>query len=285
VTLVHVSHADIDVIASGAPTGRASRIRFGDRYFPVLAAYHEWVAAARTAGRDAATALATAQRSWHGTGQNGCVFARIVALSPDAHWDTLVVAEPPDRLTAAGLHWIEQEIQDCGAVPDRQLVSVLFPLVTSATEAVAVIGRLAAGTGFWLDQDLSTRTERRLRLRYPVPAEAAAPVQAWVMAFGPFPFMPNTRRAPYFELVFRLRAKPDGLFHRNNPDPEVAHLADVPLTMPDHHWEHRWRSTLRRTRMVLAAEPDELTAAKMTLSVPHAAMTGADGSDDRSPGG
>lgn len=88
------------------------------------------------------------------------------------------------------------------------------------------------------------------------------------MAFAPFHFAPSTRRGPYLELTIRVKQKPEAIFHRLNQDRDIAHLADVPLEMSPQHWEDRWQSTLRRTRMVLGGEPDEMSAAKATLAVP-----------------
>ena len=52
----------------------------------------------------------------------------------------------------------------------------------------------------------------------------------------------------------------------------AAHLADVPLQMSHTHWEHRWTSTLAKTRTVLGHEPNEFSSARATLSLPIASL-------------
>jgi hypothetical protein len=117
---------------------------------------------------------------------------------------------------------------------------------------------------FWLERDELRDGHRRLHLRY----KMTPAIDAWVMAFGPFKELPNTRRSPYFELAIRVKPKPERIFYRLNQDASVAHLADVPLQTTERFWELRWASTLRRTRMILGRRPDDISAAKSTLVVP-----------------
>jgi hypothetical protein len=253
------------------------RSQFGNRRFPDPYDYWAAVADLREAG-DVAELVGAAQRDWHLRGQTGCLFAQVAALAPaDAHWDALVVGADPADLGPAGYGEIGEFAAQATTDADTELASVVFPAARTGLEAVDILVGLARETAFFLERDDITEHDRRLFLRYPVGAD----VQAWVMAFGPFEFMPNTRRSPYFELVLRVKPKPSEIFHRLNPDRAVAHLADAPLTMTPDRWEHRWQGSRRRTRMVLGGEPTELTAAKMTMSMPWPPPI--DGNQCRSP--
>jgi hypothetical protein len=240
-------------------------LQLGERRFPTAAAYHEAVTdQIGTLGpEDAAEHYASAQRDWHVRGQNGCQFARLVANDAETMgWEYAVCDDT--MLTPDLVRELDEQAQSAIARPETQVLSLLFPRVTTANEAVGIIRLLAAHSRFWLERDEMTNDGQALYLRYPVEED----VQAWIMAFAPLDFLPNTRRGPYFELAVRVKPKPEWLFHRLNQDRDLAHLADVPLVMSERYWEDRFESTLRRTRRILGGEPDQVSAAKATLVVP-----------------
>ncbi|GII86197.1 hypothetical protein Ssi03_41870 [Sphaerisporangium siamense] len=245
---------------------------FGVRRFPTPADYHAVVeASARRGNMPRGRAAAEAQRDWHVRGQTGCQFARLVARDADSvRWDYIVADASPSEGCSGGWAKVSNAVQDAIADRSCQIVSVLLPDVRTGAAAVDAIRGLVAVGPWWLEVDEVTAGHLRLHLRFPI----GGGVQAWVMAFAPLDFLPATRRGPYFELAVRVKPKPEWIFHRLTPDREVAHLADVPLQMSDERWEHRWASTLRRTRMILGREPDEVSAARSTLTVPEGVLAG-----------
>ena len=142
---------------------------------------------------------------------------------------------------------------------------MLLPGVTNPRQAVAAIGELTDHSKFWLERNEVVEALLRLNVRYPV---GGSGIQAWVMAFGPFDFLPNTRKAPYFELVTRVKPKPSKIFYRLNQNASIAHLADTSLGLTDEAHEPIFARTLQRTRDILGGEPDDISAAKATLAVP-----------------
>lgn len=242
--------------------------KYGLRSFPSPSQYHRRVAEilAHESVESADDIYALAQRDWHIRGQTGCMFARLAALQASTLQWTYLVTEYTGE-DASHAHRLGKAIRDSINDDAVEVVSILFPAVDRASQTVAVIRGLVAATTFWLERDDVTDGNLRLHVRCPVETFEGQ-VDAWVMGFAPFNFMPSTRRGPYFELAIRAKRKPTWLFHRLNQDRAVAHLADVPLEMNGKHWEHRWQSTLRRTRMILGGEPDEISAAKSTLAIP-----------------
>jgi hypothetical protein len=240
--------------------------QFGDRKFPSPSAYYEAVAA-ETASSDSserARHYAEAQRDWHMRGQTGCQFARLVAKDAEVMgWDYAVYDGNPQQVTPEIVVRLEDQVVDAIKRPETQVLSFLMPEVTEARDAVQIMRLLTVNSAFWLERDEMTSDGQALYLRYPV-----KDTQAWVMAFAPFDFLPNTRRGPLFELAIRVKEKPDWLYHRLNQDRGLAHLADVPLQMSGKYWDDRFDSTLRRTRRILGGEPDQVSAAKATLVVP-----------------
>jgi hypothetical protein len=241
--------------------------RYGTRRFPTATQYHELVYVLELTNKsNAARLVALAQRDWHVRGQNGCMFARLAALGAGAlRWDTLVVTTPCERIDDETIQTIEERVQERIMDPRVEILSIVFPEIRTACDVVRAVRRLVIDTNFWLERDEVGTGSLRLNLRYPIDQTGT---QAWVMGFGPFDFMPKTRQGPYFELSIRTKNKPQEIFHRLNQDRAVAHLADAPLVMSERHWEHRWESTRRRTRMILGGEPDDLSAAKATLALP-----------------
>jgi hypothetical protein len=243
------------------------------RRFPAPGQY--WALAAELGrGRhsgDRATLIALAQRDWHVRGQTGCLFARLAARDAGSLRWHHVVSEYAGR-SVSGASDVDAQVRRAVDDDGIQVVSVVLPAVRDGRTAVSAIRGLAASTPFRLAKDTVDEGRLHLHLRYPVGTGTGESVEAWVMAFAPFDFVPNTRRAPYFELAVRAKEKPARMFHRLNQDRSVAHLADVELEMPERHWEDRWHSTLRRTRMILGGEPDAVSAAKSTLAVPESLL-------------
>lgn len=262
-----ISFTDEDLTLAASISEVAADQQYGLRRFPAPEQYHRHVDQTLEEAElpNPAAIYAVAQRDWHMRGQNGCVFARLAArAAPSLSWRYVVVFGATD---GSQLHAISEHVQTMSEEPGTQVVSVLFPEVREAGEAASAIRGLACTEQFWLERDDVIDDMLRLHLRYTF-GEEMAKVDAWIMAFGPFNFVPNTRRAPYFELAIRVKEKPALIFHKLNQDRDVAHLADVSLDMSDRYWEHRWRSTLNRTRMILGGEPDDISAAKSTLAIP-----------------
>lgn len=246
--------------------------KFGDRKFPHPDTYHHAVAAETEDSDSAETArhYAEAQRDWHVRGQNGCQFARLVAKDAEVMgWDYAVYGGNPLAVTPQLIQEIDAQVADAIGRPETNVLSLLMPQVVDARDAVQIMRMLAEHSDFWLERDEMTNDGQALYLRYPV-----VDTQAWVMAFAPFGFLPNTRRGPFFELAIRVKTKPEWLYHRLNQDRELSHLADVPLMMSAQYWDDRFNSTLSRTRRILGGEPDQVSAAKATLVVPADRLAG-----------
>lgn len=193
--------------------------------------------------------LTELQRDWHRQGGNGCVFARLAARRGEAAgWRSRVAGD------------LAQDLAEALHDPDCQVFSLLFPGVTTPTALVELCRHPAL---------LLQHTERvgpltAVSLRVKVDEE----VLAWVMGFGPFPFLPATRQAPVTELVLRTKPKSGWLYAKHSHDRDAAHVADIPLALPEACWDPLWDATHAATRQVLKGEPDVLSAARTTFTVP-----------------
>lgn len=243
-------------------------VSYGPHDFPAIHQYHDEVASiiAHPGAPHDSRVMALAQRSWHSRGQNGCNFARIAAAhAENLVWEYAVAGPEVNKLDQTLAQAVGVSLERAVADQDTQVHSVLLPGVKSPREAVAALGALTDHSKFWLERNEVADELLRLNLRYPV---GDSGIQAWVMAFGPFDFMPSTRKAPYFELVTRVKPKPPKIYHRLNQDASIAHLADTTLGLTDEAHAPVFDRTLQRTRDILGKKPDDVTAAKATLAVP-----------------
>lgn len=233
----------------------------GGMDFPSSDDYNTMASALIIAGAAPSVAYEAAQRNWFQRGQTGCVFARIAAFQPSDQWPYLVETEPESTDWEARLEakLIEMEMRH-----ESQVISVLFPLCQTLANFWNILERLMHNGVLWQDQvthhDGGTTLEIRRSLK--------GGVTAWVMAFGPHNQLPATRQSPYFEFAYRAKPKPEKLYRKLNHDRDIAHLADYPLDMSERHWDHRWQTTEARTRKILGSEPDYISAAKSTLTLP-----------------
>ena len=209
-----------------------------------------------------------AQQDWFGRGQTGCVFARIAALKyDDGAWPYAVVHADDDFAQVDAL------VGEHCVNPNTQVLSLLFVDCATLGEFRASLERLVDVTSFYYKDRIVTEES----VSYQVRREVFPGVEAWIMAFGPDSYLPSTRRAPFYELAVRVKPKNGTEYRRLNQDPGAAHLADFPLQMPPAHWDDRWDSTTQRTRRILGHEPDEVSAARSTLTVPRELVDSAEG--------
>lgn len=207
------------------------------------------------------------QRHWHGRGQNGCQFAQAAALADDEFgWDALTILGTPDTFDSdATVLRIASRIDEAIQEPGTEVLSLLFPGVASVDQLLQTIDVLLDVPQIFVEAETAHSGGTDIAMRAEIDAEGTV---AWLMGFGPFPHLPNTRQAPMLEIAVRVKPKPEEIFHRLNQDRTVAHLADVQLGIDDRRMEARWQGTLRRTRIILESEPDSHSAAKVTFTLP-----------------
>lgn len=214
------------------------------------------------------------QRHWHNRGQNGCVFAQVVAnKAAEYGWRSVVIQGGVEQIKKPNMkRLITSAISKSIHDPDCEIISFLFPEIVDPLDLVFLI-RILMDTDKIILHDASQIDDMiTIALRVAV-SDKITPekiVLSWLMGFGPFKFFPTTRQAPVTELVIRAKPKPEKIYEKLNQDRMAAHLADVPLRLADQAWPRIWESTLRRTRIILEAEPDSFSAARTTFSIPWA---------------
>lgn len=251
------------------PLGVPRSAEHGRRRFSTRSDYEmhltrvRWVTAPEKLWIDAEL-VAAVQRDWHTQGQTGCLFARHLARTlPDQAWPSAVIS----HVRGAGPD-LDAAVAAAIASPDAQLLSVLFPSVDDADALVELLEELARNARLLCASapyEHDGMTVFRLRARV-----GDHGVLAWILAFGPFDFLPATRRGPVLELAIRVKPKPERIFRRLDQDRRIAHLADAPMAMGDEAAERTWHATYRAAHDVLGRPTDLLTTAEATLILPSA---------------
>jgi hypothetical protein len=250
--------------------GIARSATYGRRSFPTRSDYVDAYAASVGKASDPLADpdfVRAAARDWHTRGQTGCLFARrLSAISDQTKWPSVVYsASSPaafaDELSAS----LEAELAAALDAPACEILSLLFPFVETIADlrrlCLLVSAHSAIRSTEWETEDGFSITAMRLALSDEGPL-------SWIMAFGPFPDWPPTRRAPILELAIRVKPKPDGLFYKLNQDHDLAHLADSDPSLNPEQFAKVFDRTGKATRDVLGAAPDRRSAAKATFSFP-----------------
>lgn len=210
-------------------------------------------------GFDEAT-VAEAMFAWARTGQTGCLFAALLAAGPTAAgWRSLVI---PDAVSDDTLH----ALVDAMLATEPEAVTIVFPWVDTAAALAALVSqvaRLPDWQSVLIDGD-ELPGLIRVGLRWRLPVEDHA---SWVLGFGPFEFLPFTRRAPFTALVFRCRAA-YSLPRRRAEDHNEVHLADLPAPVDEVHYERMWRRTVERKVNLLAGQLEAGAKARVTFTLP-----------------
>lgn len=220
----------------------------GGYTFPTRADYTAHFGSANSRAIDRET-IVSIQRDWHMRGQNGCVFAMHAARKMNERQWRHEVYRPPYDLDLIRRH-ISSEIDD----PQNDILSLLFPVVECEATLQALID-LAIAVGCHVATEPSK--PGMVSLRY-----SLNDVESWIVGFAPILGLPETRRAPFAELVIRTKVKPSCVHPGLNSDATQAHLADIDLSLKSNVVTRLIKTTIERTAKILGGS----TARRLTES-------------------
>lgn len=207
--------------------------------------------------------ISQVQRHWHTRGQNGCVFAQVIAFnSENLGWTSFVYR-------GQEIGKIDLVINKAISDEQNNAVSLLFPNVTNQEQLVDLLHNLAKTESIKISKEETIDELVLLALRTPLKGNE---VLSWLIGFGPFSFLPETRQSPVTEIIVRTKLKPERQFYRLNQEKGFAHVADIPVQMSDSLMETIWQATYNRTREVLGGNDkrvsNKFASAKVTIAVP-----------------
>ena len=197
------------------------------------------------------------QLNFFAANSSGCGFAAQAAKDPTLHeWHHVVVM-------AGSYDNIDQIVRDAITADGVSTLSLVFPEVGDAADLDRFLPILD-GAVIYLHAKIDTAENRCYRFRAKVGDE-----ESYVSGFGPFDFMPETRRTPHTSLVMRVKPRPDYDWFLKEPDEGLVHVADMDMKgMPDRLLHRMWKNTFYTVRGILGKEPDNESAAKTTFIIP-----------------
>lgn len=218
--------------------------------------------------------VADVQKHWHASGQNGCRFAQLLSRAPsDYGWRIVVVTRGHEKM------WIRKVIPEIHDHITRALrhsatsaLSLIFPGVTQAWELAELLHELDGMTKCTVEETGEPVMLKRIEY-VPVGMRVLLNhdgVRSWALGFGPFAFLPPTRRAPFTEIALATKPKTFPLRDKRlNPNPLLAHLADVDILLDDKTFSTYWSATEVNRSDLLSGQVVGTARARVTFIVPR----------------
>lgn len=208
-------------------------------------------------------------RHWQRQGQIACKFARLIARNPAHHGVAATIIETggDGALGGAATTHLERSFKAACTKPEVQALTLLFPYVESGPALVRLIRDLRALPA-WEVTGFPNPSDRHERVYVRITASIEDGVVAEVLGFGPFDFLPATRRAPIAAL--ELRTKAPGAKGSSGPGrPRRVHLAAIELGWTEAQVRKVWGET-EQARLAVLGGDDSAAKAKVAFSIPLA---------------
>ncbi len=206
---------------------------------------------------------------WQTRPQIACIFARMMAPNLADFGIFRMVYPGAIRKTdvrpiaKAAASFVTNSIAD----PKCEAASILIPGLLDAPSLVALCRAIGKHDG-WSIKAATNPSDRLDRVYVELRRNVGDGVLAEALGFGPFDFLPLTRRAPV--TAIELRTKPDFASDPKDPFKEPrAHLADMLNTgLRGTEFEHAWRGSGSARARVLGGN-DSAARARVAFAIPE----------------
>ena len=245
------------------------------RRWPNRADYEEWYRALGEIEPDVPFAEAyhvhgPIVEDWMARGQTSCRFASVLARrSEEASWHTFTVTSELEDADLADI--LDRVLRE--SVESSELVQILFPGVNSAEELCGLVRNLTQSPGNWYWEEMEgDEDEICVGLRWVLPSKQHV---AWIVGFGPFDFLPFTRRAPITTLAVRTSEIKRTKYELSDLGTIPVHLADVDDLLPNQETRNKLtEATVAAKKKYLDGEHVSAARARVTFRIPrtHAAL-------------
>lgn len=212
-------------------------------------------------------------RDWQRRSQVACVFARRIATQP-GKFDvkTVVVSENPAEEMTGSID--KTAVAVIAARGSSEALTILFPNLVDSTLLAAFCKRLGARNGNWRIEAVPNPSDRLDRVHVSLLFSLSKVVEAEILGFGPFTFLPATRRSPITALEIRTKTK--GHKTRGRSETARSHLAEIPWKGASDAWFDRtWKQSEEARRAILGGD-DSAARARITFAIPRPLWDGHD---------
>ncbi len=202
-------------------------------------------------------------RHWHRQGQTGCWFAQEFSKTMNLEKWRAVVISAHRAVNCRQI--ISREVEDAIAASDCEALSIIFPRLNTLSELLDLIGLCRSIEGWMVGPPDGTDDIAGIQIKIPLQHGCSS----WVLGFGPFNFLPITRRAPFTELAVRTKPAKQPLTHDAlNTDIDAAHLADIPSHFTQDKFNKCMANTAAMKRRLLQTDDHPTARAKVTFAIP-----------------
>jgi len=219
---------------------------------------------------DARFTLAIHQH-WHHQALQGCHFAQLLAKDPAENgWSRTVLFNRVTSNKSQVWELISDLIDKVSSDDITQSYSLLFPMVDTPEAFVRLLAGLRKIEGWSVNASGEVRAAHWSLIRLKIKIRIMpGDFSAWVLSFGPFPFMPTTRCSPIVELALRPKRKPQQLQHESlTPGEHEAHLADQRIDRLDALKYQKILDATKRRKKLLSENDIAQPKARVAAFVP-----------------
>lgn len=211
----------------------------------------------------------------HHKRKSSCMFARAIYGNPRKYglWFSVIATEPQGDISDKDIYMMDTTLTEAFKNGKCQSISLLFPNVSNTMSLINVVNTLRNRLGFRvemrdnIERDVEYGMLTGLLLRKQIPGTN---VDSWALASGHFPYFPETRQSPIFEITLRTKERhklvPPEL---SNARPWEAHVADIPFQYTQKkNFSRLWEGTYKLKREKLKHPNDRRAKAGVTLVIP-----------------
>lgn len=200
---------------------------------------------------------------WVRRGQTACQFASVLSTKYErAGWQSVVV---PSRCQPTIL--VDHVDSLLAAAQDHaEIVQLVFPYVVTPESLVELIHDLCVGPNWYWEEIDGDDEAVLVGLRWLLPTGRHV---SWNVGFGPFDFLPFTRRGPFTAVLVRVSP-----IKRTSNSPDVygrtpVHLADMDDLLPSDKVRTALNEKTRAAKTdYLAGEMIDAARARVTFRIP-----------------
>ena len=198
-----------------------------------------------------------AQLEFYRKGGSGCLFAAHAAVDPEKFGWRLAVSEVSQKQ-------IETLIQLAINNEEVSTQSIIFPEAckwNKLKELLLILGKIHF---IFLEQNEEYEGSVCLGYRLRVGNRTS-----WILGFGGFDFLPQTRQSLFTEIVFRCKPKPEYRQVMKESDPDILHIAHMDMRdMRENKFKSLWYGSINHTEEILGRASDLRSKAKTTFAIP-----------------
>lgn len=213
--------------------------------------------------------IADAMFKWIRSGLAGCSFAtKLSTEDMRGKWGTIITQFPATSEAIADID--EALLLECGT--DREAVLVVFRDIELLDDLVLLINNLVEHRNwFWVednDKPMGPSSAGRSRFGIGLRWRMSNELTSFVLGFGPFGFMPPTRRAPYTALTVPVCNQGP---YRTDGSSNERHLCDMANSDfgTKQQFDLVWEKT-KEMKASLVNDDDKFAAkARVTFSLPE----------------